>query len=72
MAKGSLFVYAGTTGSTGAHILTEFHGITCVGGITAGVSGVTGYDVQVIKPAWGGSGEFYWVQVVVEVLFQFN
>jgi hypothetical protein len=50
----------GDTAPGGAYILTELHGITCVG-ISAGVDGVTAYNVQVAKIAWGSSGEYYWV-----------
>ena len=60
MPKGSIQISA-TTGTTGAYILTELHGITCLGGVSAGVSGVTGYNVQVAKMAWGNTGEYYWV-----------
>ena len=60
MPKGSIQLSA-TTGTTGAYVLTELHGITCLGGISAGVSGVTGYQVQVAKMAWGNTGENYWV-----------
>lgn len=60
MPKGSIQLSA-TTGTTGAYILTELHGITCLGGISAGVSGITGYNVQVAKMAWGNTGEYYWV-----------
>ena len=60
MPKGSIQISA-TTGTTGAYILTERHGITNVGGVSAGVSGITGYNVQVAKMAWGNTGEYYWI-----------
>ena len=64
MPKGSIQVSA-TTGTTGAYILTELHGITCLGGISAGVSGITGYNVQIAKMAWGNTGEYYWIDNTV-------
>ena len=69
MPKGSVLVTTltinGTTGTTGAYILTERHGITCLGGVSAGISGVTGYDVPVTKLAWGNTGEYYWIDSTV-------
>jgi hypothetical protein len=69
MPKGSVQVNTltinGTTGTTGAYILTERHGITCLGGVSAGVSGVTGYEVPVTKMAWGNTGEYYWIDSTV-------
>ena len=62
--KGSVQLSA-KQGTTGSYILTETHGQTCTG-ISSGVSGYTGdYDVQVIKLAWGSTGDFYWADEAV-------
>ncbi len=62
--KGSIQLSA-KEGTTGSYVLTETHGQTCTG-ISSGVSGYTGdYDVQVIKLAWGSTGDFYWADEAV-------
>jgi len=62
MSKGSIQISAATGGGEcgGSFILTEVHGVICTG-ISAGVVGLTGYNVQVSKMAWGTTGEYYWV-----------
>ena len=63
MARGTIQLQAATGGDTapgGAYVLTEIHGVTCTG-LCAAVSGLTGYNVQVAKMAWGTTGEYYWV-----------
>jgi len=68
MAKeGTIQLSAATGGDTapgGAYILTEIHGVTCTG-ICAAVSGLTQYNVQVAKMAWGTTAEYYWVDNAV-------
>ena len=57
--KGSVQLSA-VQGTTGSYVLTEAVGQT-QSGITTGVSGYTGdLDCQVVKIAWGSTGEFYW------------
>ena len=57
--KGS-FQLSAVQGTTGSYVLTEAVGQT-QSGITTGVSGFTGdLECQVVKIAWGSTGEFYW------------
>ena len=63
MAKRGVVQISAATGGGecgGAYILTEVHGVTCTG-VSAGVAGVTQYNIQVAKLAWGSTGEFNWV-----------
>ena len=61
MSKGSIQISAATGGGEcgGSFILTEVHGVTCTG-ISAGVAGLTGYNVQIAKMAWGQFNYIVW------------